>query len=175
MITSDDDQLMERVEFLKNHGMRSSRRYWHEEVGYNYRMTALQAAFGLGQLEGIDTILARKDKMGAYYEKELSRVEGITVQKNTPHSRRIYWMMNILLEDAYGMDRDTLALRLKEQGVDTRIVFYPMTHLPIYRSNESFPVAAHISKRGLTIPSGTGITEEQMRRVIEAVASNAAR
>lgn len=174
IITSNDSQLMERVQLLKNHGMRPEKRYWHEEVGYNYRMTALQAAFGLGQLEGIEDILQRRENIARYYEKNLSKIKGIRFQENTPQAKRIHWLINILVDEKeYGMNRDELAKKLEEKQIDSRRIFYPMTAMPIYKSAESFPHTEYISKSGLSIPSGTGLQKEQMDRVIAVIAENA--
>lgn len=169
MITSNDPQIMDRIELLKNHGMRPQKRYWHEVVGYNYRMTGLQAAFGMGQLDGIEDILQKKETIGREYHQRLQNIPGISLQETPSGGKRVYWMVNVRVASEFGKTRDQLADELKKKGIDTRTLFFPMTELPLYQSSELFPVTHNISREGLTLPSGTGLSTSQIERVAHAV------
>lgn len=169
MITSNDSELMDKITLLKNHGMRPEKRYWHTVVGYNYRMTGLQAAFGMGQLDGIQEILEKKERIGQYYQKLLGEEPGLQMQATPANGKRVYWMMNIRVTPSFGKTRDQLVEILKAHHIDTRLLFYPLNELPVYESNESFPHSRAISREGVTLPSGTNLTSAQIERVSDVV------
>lgn len=169
MITTNDSHVIDQIDLYKNHGMRPSRRYWHEVVGYNYRMTGLQAAFGMGQLEGIDDILAKKERIGLHYQQLLGDLPGLKWQQVPVGGKRVYWMMNIRVTPEFGMTRDQLVEELKRNNIDTRLLFYPMNELPVYQSDEAFPISQRISREGMTLPSGTTLTPVQIERVASVI------
>lgn len=168
MITTDDDALASRIRLLKNHGMDPQRRYWHPVVGYNYRMTNIQAAIGLAQIERVDWQLARRREVVDWYYEELAGVGGLSWQIETQSARHVWWMFTAILGEEFPIERDEVIARMQEAGIETRPVVYPMHQLPTYREaarNWSFPVADRLASRGINLPTWAGVTREDVARV----------
>src|SRR5215207_1321723 len=133
MVTTDDDALAARVRLLRGQGMDSERRYWFPVVGYNYRMMNIPAAIGLAQLEQADWHTGRRREVAADYMRMLGDTDGLDWQTERASARHAYWMFTVLLNDAEEYERDSLMARLRDDGVETRPVFYPVHALPPYR------------------------------------------
>ncbi len=179
MCITNDAKLAERMRFLRDHAMSPDKRYWHPELGYNLRMTNIQAAIGVAQLEQIDRFLAAKMKNAALYHSLLKNVKGLTLQPQLPWARSVYWMHSVLVdEEEFGRSRDELMAKLKERGIDSRPFFYPMHQLPMYAkgySDNDFPVATELSRKGMNLPSSVKLTEQDIKYVCQAIADIAAR
>lgn len=172
MVTTDDADLAARMRLLKSHGMDPNRRYWHPVVGYNYRMTNVAAAIGLGQLEKIDWHLERRREVAAWYREALKGETLITWQSEQSWARHAWWMFTAVLDDAIPVDRETVMARLRENGIETRPVVYPMHQLPPYRDaamGQSFPVADRIARRGINLPTWAKMTSVDVERVVNAL------
>jgi perosamine synthetase len=168
---TDDDKLAEKMRILRDHGMNPSRRYWHESVGFNYRMTNMQAAIGAAQLDKLDKFVAKKREIALWYERGLSEMAGkglIKLQPEMPWVKCVYWMYSILTGESF-ISRDELIGRLNEAGIETRPFFHPIHSLPMYRNDEIFPVAEGLSGSGLNLPSGTKLTEAEINSVVTAI------
>ena len=149
----------------------------HDELGWNFRMTNLQAAVGLAQLERLDEFVARKRRMGTLYSRLLEDVEGIQLPlPETDFAQNIYWVYGLVLDDDVSFDaRDAMAC-LGDMGVGSRPFFWPMHEQPVLRkmglfADEQYPVAERIARRGFYIPSGIALTEEQISSAAKAVRS----
>jgi perosamine synthetase len=177
MVVTDDDRLAERCRSLRNLGFvpPPARRFIHEELGWNFRMTNLQAAVGLAQLERVDEFVARKRHSFARYMELLSGINGIQLPvASTDFAENINWVFGIVLADSVPFDAEVAMKRLAEQGIGTRPFFWPMHEQPVYRrtglfAGEKHPNAERIARRGFYLPSGLALTEEQRVRVAEAV------
>lgn len=174
MVVTDDAKLAERLRGGRNLAFRPERRFVHEELGHNYRMTNLQAAVGVAQVATIDERVRRKREIGAYYTERLRRLPQLQLPVERPWARNVYWMYGVVLRDGTALDRDDLALRLRERGVETRPFFVGMHEQPVLRrmglfSGDSHPVTERISRRGLYLPSGLALTREQQDDVCAAV------
>lgn len=173
MVTTDDDTLAARTRSLRDLAHSAKKRFLHEELGYNYRVTNLQAALGLGQLESVRTFLETKKKMAAYYGTRLAGIAGLHLPVTKPYAENVYWMYAIRITPEFGMTKDQLRDALKERVIDTRDFFLPCHSQPavtkIHGSRGSFPVTERIAEEGLYLPSGLAITEEQMERVCNAI------
>ena len=174
MVLTDDAQLAEKARSLRNLCFLPERRFYHQELGFNFRMTNLQAALGLAQLERMDEIVARKRWMGQEYTRRLKDIEGLQLPVEEPWARSVYWMYGLVLSEETGMDARQFAQRLKERGVDTRPFFLGMHEQPVFHKrglflNERYPVAERIARQGLYLPSGLALTEEQLEEVCVAV------
>jgi len=175
MVLTDDDKLAAGLKSRRNLAFGSKERFKHEDRGWNFRMTNIQAALGCAQLEQMDGFLSRKLEMAARYTRGLA---GLPLQ--VPHVERwaktSVWMYAIVLDDAVGFDAVEFARRLDKAGVQTRPFFLGMHEQPVYREMGFFghdvhPVTEKIYRRGLYLPSGQAITNEQIANVIEAVKS----
>lgn len=174
MCITNDGKLAERMHFLKDHAMRPEKRYWHPEMGFNFRMTNVQAAIGVAQLEQIEKFIAMKRRNAQLYNSLLQKINGLTLQPEMRWARSVYWMHSVLVdENEFGCSRDELMAKLKARGIDTRPFFYPMHQLPMYSSGYSdrdFPVAAGLSRRGINLPSSAKLSEDDIRQVCQAMA-----
>ncbi len=176
MCLTDDEDLDRRMRILRDHGMNPDRRYWYDVVGFNYRMTNLQAAVGAAQVDRLDMLVDRRRQLAKWYDDAFGTLAGrglITRPPQMPWASSVYWMYSILLEDAFGITRDQVIGALKERGIETRPLFYPLHLMPPYRGLDSraFPVAEELSRKGLNLPSGPGVDEEEVARIAGAVAS----
>ncbi len=175
MLVCDDDELAERCRSIRNLCFQKSKRYVHEELSGNYRFTNLQAAVGLAQLERLSEFVEKKRNMGNLYTEMLSDVKGITLPiKETDYARNIYWVYGIVINDEVDMDNVEMQKKLAEEEIGTRTFFWCMHEQPVYMNmgmfkGESYPVAERLARRGLYIPSGLALTEEQMEQVVKVV------
>ena len=152
MCTTNSLELDEKMRVLRDHGMSKTKRYWHDVVGYNYRMTNLQSAIGLAQLERIEEIHKNRRKYENNY-KDILNEDDFTFQKDIENRRRITWLVSILLDEA--IDKEKYIAKLKEKGIDARPFFYPLSDMDIYKSycNADTPVTKMLSKRGFNLPT----------------------
>lgn len=176
MLVCNDPDLAERCRGLRNLCFQARKRFVHEELGWNYRMTNLQAALGLAQLERLDLFVTRKRAMGLRYAGCLAGLAGLLL----PAARReyadsIYWVFGVVLADDIPFDAEEAMKRLGSVGVGTRPFFWPMHEQPVFRkmglfSQERYPVAERLARRGFYLPSGLALTEQQMDTVVESLA-----
>jgi len=169
MITTNDEKLYQRAKFLRDHAMNPEKRYWHPEIGYNYRMTNLQAALGLAQLERIDELIEKKRQILGWYKEFLGDLEGIRLNPEKEWAKNVFWMVCIVLEKELGISRDELMAKLKEKGIDTRPFFYPMSQMPMYNSGEVRSVTYNLSERGLNLPSGVNLNKDEVQWICETI------
>jgi perosamine synthetase len=171
IIVTDNQAWAERAFFLENQGRYPENPYWHPELAYNYRMTNIQAAIGLAQLERIDELLAIRCRNAVHYNRRLAQIPGLTLPPQMPWAENVFWMYSVIVEDELGLSRDELRLKLREQGIETRPFFYPVHTLPMYQTGQSLPVAEDLSRRGLNLPSGATLTAEQVDYVCDMLTS----
>ncbi len=176
MVVTNDESLAERLRLLRNlaHGRR---RFEHEELGFNYRLTNLQAAVGLAQLERLEEIKTAKAAIGDRYNANLGDLRELTLfwGKARPKASPVMWMYGLLLPE--GLDRDRFMERLRGRGVDTRAFFLPLNRQPLYDGSRrgmpdlrgSFPVSEDAGRRGFYLPSGVGLGDEQIDRASQVV------
>jgi len=174
MLLVDDDRLAERACRLRNLGFQPDRRFVHAELGFNFRLTNLQAALGLAQIDRMDEIVARKRRMGQAYTERLSEMPGIELQVQQPWARSVYWMFGLVVREETGLDATQLARRLKARGIDSRPFFLGMHEQPVFRDRglfegEIYPVAERLARQGLYLPSGLALEVGQIDRVCTAV------
>ena len=174
MLTTDDGELAARCRVLRDHAMPPAQRYWHDEVGFNYRLTNLQAAVGVAQLEQIDTFLARKRHIAAQYTAALADVPGLTPPVELPGYTNVYWMVSVLVTDAFPLTRDELMAALRARDIDSRPFFHPLDTLPPYRAATPCPVALDVARRGLNLPSSAKLTDAQVAYICNVLRELAA-
>lgn len=175
MIVTDDPDLADQCRSLRNLCFEPNRRFVHERLGWNLRMTSMQAALGLAQLERLDEFVDRKRRMGAFYQERLSRIPSIQLPlSETEYARSIYWVFGIILGDDIPMDAVEAMKRLAAEGIGTRPFFYPMHQQPVLRRQGLFenlilPHAEKMYARGFYLPSGLALTEGRMEKVVAAM------
>ena len=175
MIVTDDAQLAARCRSLRNLCFKPEQRFVHEELGWNLRMTNMQAALGLAQLERLDEFVRRKRAMGAMYTELLREIDGLQLPlPYTNYAENIYWVYGIVLEESVGLDAMEAMRRLSVQGIGTRPFFWGMHEQPVllkqrHFNAESYPVASKLARRGFYLPSGLALTQEQIERSASAM------
>ena len=169
MCLTDDENLYEKMMILKNHGMNPEKKYWHDLVGFNYRMTNLQAAVGVAQFKKIEKFIEKKRQIASWYAEELKELvqkELITLSPQMSWAKSVYWMYSILIEKEAKISRDELMEKLKIEGIETRPFFYPLSFMPPYKGDkEKFPVTEEISKRGINLPSSVNLKRKEIRKI----------
>jgi perosamine synthetase len=174
MFVTGNKTLADRARLLRDHAMDAERRYWHDEIGFNFRMTNLQAALGVAQAERMANFLARKIEIANRYRDGLAGVEGIAMQSEAPWAGSSWWMSTFGVGAAFPVDRDEFARRLLDRGVDTRPAFLPLHIMPPYRTPRVLHTAQRIARRGISLPSGVSLTPDDQSYVIECVRDIAA-
>ena len=174
MVLTNDPKLADKARSFRNLCFQADRRFHHEELGFNFRLTNMQAALGLAQLERIEEIIARKRWMGQEYNRRLAGLSGLQLPVEESWAQNVYWMYGVVLSEQTGMDASVFARRLKDRGVETRPFFLGLHEQPVFHRKELFlqeryPVAERIARQGLYLPSGLALTEEQLSRVCDAV------
>jgi perosamine synthetase len=166
MVVTNDDDLAAQLRVVKGQGQSLTRRYWHDVLGFNYRMTNICAAIGLAQTERLPQIITAKKRLAQFYKDTLAALP-VTFQAPTDGVESADWLVSLLLP--VGTDRDRLMADMQEAGVETRPVFFPAHHMPMYRQDLHFPVAEDIAARGISLPSFPALTEDELGRVCEAL------
>lgn len=175
MVVTDDENMYKMCQSYRNLCFKPEKRFVHEELGWNFRMTNMQAALGLAQLEKLERHVVIKRNMGKNYTKLLRNVNGIQIPvEKTAYADNIYWVFGIVLKDEVPFDADTAMKKLSEKGIGTRPFFWPMHEQPVFMKagmfrNEKYPVAQRIARKGFYIPSGLGLSIGEMERVVEEV------
>lgn len=175
MIVTDDEMVAEKCRSLRNLCFQPNKRFHHEELGWSVRVTNLQAALGLAQLERLDEFVERKRKMGRLYTSLLLDARGITLPlAATPYAENIYWVYGLVLNDEIPFGAEEAMKRLSEHEIGTRPFFWPMHEQPVFRriglfKNQRYPVAERLARRGFYLPSGMALKEEQIKQCAEAV------
>lgn len=174
MVVTSDDRLAERARGLRNLCFRTDRRFLHTEHGYQYRLTNMQAAIGVNQVKRIKSIVERKRAIAERYQARLSAIADIQLPVEHDWAQSVFWVNSILLGDDRRMDAQEFADKLRERGVDTRPFFLGMHEQPVFHDMgffvaEHYPITERIARKGLYVPSGLAITNEQIDTVCDAV------
>ena len=173
MCLTKNEELAEKIRVFRDHGMDTKKKYWHQVIGFNYRMTNLQAALGVAQLKKIDKFIEKKRKIAKTYNTFLKNVQGVTLHPEMPWAKNIYWLYSILIDaKKYGINRDDLIKKLAQKGIETRSFFYPMHIMPPYKRyaiNCHFHVAEKLSSSGINLPSSVKLKEEEIHEVVQLI------
>jgi len=173
MVVTNNKTLAEKLCLLRNLAF-TKPRFWHKQIGFNFRMTGFQAAMGLAQLGKIEKIINKKRKIARTYNKYLKNTRGIQTPHEAIWARNVYWMYAITINREFGTNRDTLMEKLYKDGIETRTFFCPMNQQPCLQTLKGFrkipcPVADEIWKTGLYLPSSIALTEEQIQFICEKI------
>jgi perosamine synthetase len=173
MVTTDSDAHAERLRLLRNLAFQRPR-FFHEHAGFNFRMTGFQAAMGRAQLRKVDFIIEQKRRVAHTYNELLADVPGIVTPAEKEWARNVYWMYSVVVTDEFPLSRDELAEALAGEGIETRTFFCPMNLQPFLRSQEGFrdipcPVAEDLWQRGLYLPCGITLSDEDIAGIVERV------
>jgi perosamine synthetase len=170
IVLTNDETLAGRLRLLRDHGMRKGEPYWHDALGFNYRLTNYQAAMGCAQLERIDDLLARRREIEQQYRLHMKDIPGLGIHVEAPWAQRVPWGHLLLVEPrAFGMGRDELRRRLAARGIETRPGFHPLHTLPMYGFTGRFPNAEHLGTHVVSLPTSHGLSEAEIKTIAEAI------
>lgn len=167
MVTTNDKKLAEKMQLLKNHAFSDERHFWHKLLGFNYRMTNIQAAIGLAQTENFEKLANKRIENAMLYNSLLKEIDEIILPPSTKGIKNVYWMYGILLKDWSRITRDTIRYELARKGIETRTFFIPIHRQPVYKGwfKGKYPNSEYLCTNGLYLPSSTSLTEKQIRYI----------
>jgi perosamine synthetase len=173
MVVTNDDALAERLRLLRNLAF-TKPRFWHDEAGYNFRMTGYAGALGLSQVRRIESVIANKRRVASLYRQALAGIPGLRLPVELEWARNVYWMFAVVVEPAFGITRDELMQRLAAAGIETRTFFCGMHQQPFLRAQPGYrdvacPVADRLWASGLYLPSAPTLTEATIAQVADAI------
>jgi perosamine synthetase len=167
---TNDDHLAQRMALLRGQGMDRQRHYWHSVVGYNYRMTNLQAAIGVAQLERISEFQIKRQEISAIYTNLFAEQKShIQLQQILANMEAVSWLYTVQIVGVNRAQRDRVIELLKQNDIETRPIFYPIHEFPPYESHREYPVAEKISASGISLPTHTQLKYPQIKRVVTAL------
>ncbi len=169
MCLTDNKKLYEKMKILRDHGMNPNKKYWYDVVGFNFRMTNLQAAVGVAQVKKLGEFIIKKRKLAQEYNKKLRKVPGITTPPEEHWAKNVYWMYSILIEKQFRLSRDDVMKLLTSKGVDSRPFFYPIHTLPMYHTRGKLPIAEGLSKKGMNLPSSINLRAEDIPKIVDVL------
>jgi perosamine synthetase len=174
MVFFKDKKVYEKAIILRDHGMSKEKKYWHDYVGFNYRMTNMQAAIGCAQLERIDEFVEEKRKLAAFYNKVLAETGNFILPPQESWAVNGYWLYTAILKENANMSRDMLMEKMLKNGVETRPAFYPLHQMPPYKNyptKSTFENSNYVSKQGINFPSSVNITQAELDNISHALHS----
>lgn len=173
MLILKDIDAYKKAQVLRDHGMSRDRRYWHDFVGFNYRMTNLQAAIGVAQTERVEEFVSKKIWIANKYNEYLAGIEGVTLPGEIGDATNSYWLYTIVLKEKFSPFRDKVIARLKDCGVESRPLFYPIHEMPPYsiyvQEGQQFPISSFTSSAGISLPSSVKLTDDEIRFVCKSI------
>jgi perosamine synthetase len=171
MVVTGNKKIYRRAAYLRDLAFSSARHFWHKELGFNYRMSNLQAAVGLAQLERVDKLVAIKRDNARRYTALLKDIAGIGLPPERPWAKNVYWMYAVTVEKEFGISKDRLRARLAQNGIDTRNFFIPINLQPIYAGicRGNFPVAEELCRKGFYLPSGFNLKKDDIAFIVNTI------
>ena len=177
MLVTDDEDIYQRAMVLRDHGRPpGDTMFCNTDVAFKYKMSSMQAALGLGQIERIEELIDRKRRIFSWYQERLGDVEGITLNSEAAHTKNAYWMVTVIIDERRGIEKEKLMEMLREKNIDSRPFFRPLSSIPAYEGSEQANVARrrnHVSYRiapfGVNLPSGLNLDEEKVGYVCDAL------
>jgi perosamine synthetase len=166
---TNNEELKEKLDFLKNHAMSPTNRYWHERVAFNYKMTNLQASIGLAQIDKIDGFIKSKRKNWMMMSELFEDISGIEPQQELQDRKNIFWLNSVLLPK--GIDADSVSQRLSHENIDNRRFFVPLNKMPQFLNNSKFPISKELYQRGISLPSSVDLSENEIHYIYEKLKS----
>ncbi len=172
MCSTNNKRLAEKMKILRDHGMNPNKRYWYDVIGFNYRMTNMQAAVGVAQLEKINKFIDKKREIAKWYTEALQKLSRSGLIKLHPEmhwAKCVYWLYSILIENKFGLNRDLLIEKLNKVGIETRPFLNPIHIMPPYKRNGKFPIAEQLAKKGISLPSSASLNIDKIKYVVNNV------
>ncbi len=180
MLVTGREDVYHRSLFLRDHGRNpGDKMFRNAEVAYKYKMSSMQAALGLAQLERIDELVERKRQIFNWYQQRLANIEGLTLNYEAPATKNTYWMVTVILDKKFGLKKEGVMALMSEEGIDCRPFFHPLSSIPAYQDSEQAAEARRrnknaykVSPYGVNLPCGLNLTEEKVHYVCGVLTSS---
>jgi len=169
MLLTDNKKIIEKARYYSDHCKDSKKAFWNLEIGYKYKMSNLQAACGLVQLERIEELIEKKRQIFKWYQKKLSKIPGLQLNIEQPHTKNTYWMVTLVFDKKYKINKEKIMREFLKFNIQARPFFYPLSLLPAIKLRANTPVAFDISSRSINLPCGLNITEKQVNFVCKSL------
>jgi perosamine synthetase len=177
MLVTDNEDIYRRASFLRDHGRKpGDRMFFNHEVAFKYKMSSMQAALGLAQIERVDELIVRKREIFDWYRNALVDIDGITMNYEAPDTLSTFWMVTVILDPKYGLNKTDMMAAFDQHNIDTRPFFHPLSSIPAYENTEQAEYAQRhninaykIAPHGINLPSGLDMTEEKIHRVVDVL------
>ncbi|EPY12520.1 MULTISPECIES: DegT/DnrJ/EryC1/StrS family aminotransferase [Paenibacillus] len=172
VVTTNNEAIAEKIRLLRGQGIDKNKKYWHPVIGYNYRMTNIQAAIGCAQLEKVEWHIRERIRVAMHYYDYLKHDSRLTLPVQRIWAKNVFWMFSIVLNGYSEQQRDHVMQQLKDKGIETRPFFYPMHILPPYRDGqlyEEYPVANRIASQGMNLPSHGELTKQDIQYICQSL------
>lgn len=169
MLLTDDSDLYRRAAYLNDHCQDPDKRFWNEGLGYKYKMSNIEAACGLAQLERLDELIAKKRQIFSWYSDRLSAIPALQLNCERSGTTNAYWMTTVAVDSSLGIAKEDLMGRLGEYGIQTRPFFYPLSDLPPLLADADTPVSHDLAPRAINLPSAHDLTEDDVDYVCSAL------
>jgi len=179
MLVTDREDLYNRCLALRDHGRAPGEKmFWNAEIGYKYKMSSMQAALGLAQLERIDELVEKKRQIYFWYRKNLQSIEGITLNYEPPRTKNSYWMVTAIFDSKFGLEKEEIIHKFKDYSIDLRPFFYPLSMEPAYsalpaahKAQKQNSISYRISPYGVNLPCGMNLLEKDVKFVVQTLKS----
>lgn len=171
MILFKEEEVYKKAMILRDHGMNKTKRYWHDLVGFNYRLTNLQASIGLAQLEKLNSFVNKKIQIAQYYIDFFSKYDFFEFQNKLDNSKNSYWLFSVLIKDNAPFTKNEFIDFLKRNGIDSRPLFFPLHSMPIYKNfkRSSLKNSIDLSAKGVSLPSFVGISRKEIKYILDTI------
>ena len=169
MITTNSDELAQKCRYLRDHAMSKEKRYWHTELGFNYRMTNIQAALGCAQLHRADELLREREQLFKHYSKGFEGMPGVRLNRTSDWATNSFWLICLEIEGLNETKRNLLMQQLRKRNIDTRPYFYPMSSMPYINDSCDTPITKKVYQEGLSLPSFVGLTAGQISYIVREI------
>lgn len=170
MIVTNSKKVYDQSILLRDHGMSTKKKYWHTALGYNYRMTNIQAAVGVAQLQKIHLIIEKKINIAHTYKNLMKDIPGIKFPLSIPEHENVFWLFTILIDESiFGVNSKKVIKVLKDKGIDSRPIFVPIHKQPIYKNLNKLPISEKLSKQGISLPSAPDLKFETIKYICNVI------
>jgi len=172
MVVTNNEELANKARLLKDMAFEKEKRFWHRYLGFNYRMTNMQAAIGVAQMKKIDQFVEIRRRNASLYNSLLKDVEGIVLPPEADWAKNVYWMYSVLIEDSFGLSRNELMNHLMKNGIETRTFFNPIHVQPLYHKRykrEKYPIAEGLSLKGVNLPSSNALGRGEIEQIAACI------
>jgi len=169
ILLTDNKKIIEKARYYNDHCKDPKRVFWNLDIGYKYKMSNFQAACGLAQLERIEDLIEKKRQIFSWYKKRLSKIPGLQLNTEPPHTKNTYWMVTAVFDKKYKVNKETLIKEFRKFNIQVRPFFYPLSSLPAVNRKANTPISFDISPRAINLPCGLNITETKVDYICKAL------